>query len=223
MKEYIKILMKTMLFKGICPIDAEKFLECAKYKILHFKKNEIMLKNGNFNTKVYILLDGKINLYRIDFEGNCNIIESITSAQIFGASFACSGQKLSLSAVADSDCSVLVFDGEKLFNICNNSCDFHRVLVSNLIKIFSQKNILLNEKIQCLSKKTTKEKIMTYLFLVSQKIGENEFDIPFDRQQLADYLGVERSAMSVEISKLRKEKIIENNKNHFKILKDLSL
>ena len=83
------------------------------------------------------------------------------------------------------------------------------------------KNILLNEKIQCLSERTTKEKIMKYLSFYAQKTGKQEFDIPFDRQQLANYLGVERSALSVEIGKLRKEKIVESYKNHFKLLKNI--
>lgn len=221
MKTDINILMDCMLFKGVRPSDAEKFLRCFNYEILHFKKNEIIFNEGDFNTKIYILLSGVINLFRVDFWGNCNIVENIFSSQLFGVAFVCSKQKLSLSAIADKECFVLAFEGKNILKMCNKACHFHSVIISNLFEILSQKNILLNEKIQCLSERTTKEKIMKYLSFYAQKTGKQEFDIPFDRQQLANYLGVERSALSVEIGKLRKEKIVESYKNHFKLLKNI--
>ena len=117
------------------------------------------------------------------------------------------------------DTDIMFINSDKLFSSCRNGCEFHHTIIENLLNIVAKKNLMLNQKLQYISHKTTREKIMAYLNDQAKKQRSNEFTIPFDRQSLADYLGVERSAMSAEISKLVKQGIIETNRSSFKILK----
>jgi transcription antitermination factor NusG len=126
-------------------------------------------------------------------------------------------ETLPTNIVAAEKSTILFIDTDHLSHPCGNHCKFHITLINNLLRIMATKNVGLNQKLQCISQRTTREKILNYLLLEAKKHKANEFEIPFDRQSLADYLCVERSAMSAEISKLRNENILECNKNKFKI------
>ena len=103
-------------------------------------------------------------------------------------------------------------------NSCSNNCAFHQQLIFNLMKNLAEKAILFHQKVEIAAKRTTREKLMTYLMFQAKKAGSNRFRIPFDRQELADYLEVDRSGLSAEISKLRKEGVLESDKNTFVLL-----
>ena len=143
----------------------------------------------------------------------------IEPTQIFGESFACADEKkMPVDIVASEDSEILMVDCQRVIHSCSNACDFHRHIIFNLLKIVAKKNILFNQKIEITSKRTTREKLLTYLLQQAKKTGSDEFSIPYDRQELADYLEVDRSGLSVEIGKLKKEGIIDNRKNIFKML-----
>ena len=171
-------------------------------------------------TNVYSCrIKGKVQIAKDDFFGNRNIISMMEPSQLFGEAFACAGiEKLPVTATAVTDSEILLLDCRRVITTCGNSCEFHNRIIANLLRIVAAKNIMLNQKIELTSKRTTKEKLMAYLLMQAKQNKSRIFVIPYDRQELADYLGVERSAMSAELSKLRREGRIDYHKNQFKIL-----
>ena len=107
---------------------------------------------------------------------------------------------------------------ERILVTCSNNCPFHNKLIRNLMHDLAQKALMFHRKIDVISRRTTREKLLSYLNYEARRQGSGSFDIPFDRQGLADYLEVDRSGLSLEISKLRKEGILESRKNHFTLL-----
>lgn len=136
------------------------------------------------------------------------------------ATICAGGDKMPVSVMAIENSEIMLLDCKRIITTCSNSCQFHDQLIYNLMHIVARKNLMLNQKMEVLSKRTTREKIMTYLLYQAKQQDSSSFTIPYDRQGLVDYLSVERSAMSAEISKLRKEGILECKKNYFKLLKD---
>ena len=150
-----------------------------------------------------------------DFWGNRNIMTRITQGGIFAESFACTGEKLTVGAEAESECEIMRLKVGHVLGSCPKSCAGHAKLVGNLISELARKNLNFNSKLGHMGKRTTREKLLSYLSAQAMKSGKNEFDIPFDRQQLADYLCVDRSAMSAQLCALRDEGILKFKKNHF--------
>ena len=139
---------------------------------------------------------------------------------MFGESFACADVKrFPVSVVAVEDSQVLLIDSRRITVTCANACGFHNQMIFNLLKVVANKNLVLNQKIEITSRRTTREKLMAYLLLQAKIHRSDTFTIPYDRQALADYLEVERSAMSAEIGKLRRDGIIDCEKSTFRLLK----
>ena len=165
------------------------------------------------------MLSGSVSITKLDYFGNKSIISVIEPSDLFGESFACAETKaVSVSVVAQNDSEIMLIDCKRIIHSCSNSCEFHSRIIYNLLKILAEKNLMFNQKIEITSKRTTREKLMTFLSFQAAKNSSNSFYIPFDRQSLADYLEVDRSGLSCEIGKLRKEGIIESKRNYFKIL-----
>ena len=151
---------------------------------------------------------------------NKNIVAFIEKGQLFGEAFACADLKiLPVSVFSAEDSEIMLIDYRKIITTCSNTCSFHSKLIYNMLRIVANKNIILSQKIEFISKRTTKEKLLAYLSSEAKKAGSNSFSIPFSRQELADFLSVDRSAMSAELCKLRDSGVIEFNKNKF-VLKD---
>lgn len=218
MKKYISILQNCELFKGIEQEKVLALLGCLNGQLRNYKKGEFVFKNGNQIQVSGILISGGLQVVEYDYNGNKTIISTIEPLQLFGETYSFCNQDLPITIETSKDSVVLLINSFNIANPCQNSCQMHSVLINNLVKILSERNIKQNQKIRCISKRTTREKILNYLYSQSQKNSSKEFYIPFDRQQLADYLCVERSAMAYEIGKLCKEGIIETKKNLFKFL-----
>lgn len=217
--QYLKALKKCPLFKGIRDSDFSSMLQCMDSRTLYYQKNQPVFSEGEPADYVGIVLSGEIHIIKIDFDGNRNIIGTVTPSQLFGEVFACAGiSSLPVSAIAASDSTVLLVSCKKIITTCSSSCLFHNQVIQNLLHIVAEKNLMLNQKIQFLSKKTTREKLMAFLYAQAKENQSTTFTIPYDRQALADYLGVERSAMSTELGKLKKEGKIDFHKNRFQIL-----
>jgi CRP-like cAMP-binding protein len=138
---------------------------------------------------------------------------------MFAHAFACAELvEIPVSIVANEPSDIMLIDCSHVLHTCHNNCAFHQQLIFNLMKDLALKNLIFHQKIEITSKRSTRDKLMTYLMFCAKRAGNSSFDIPFDRQELADYLDVERSGLSAEISKLRAEGIIESNKKHFKLL-----
>ena len=217
-KNYISILQNCELFSGIEPEGILVLLGCLNWQIKKYSRDEFIFHEGKQTQVSGILISGALQIVEYDFNGNRTIISTIEPLQLFGEAYSFCNQDLPINIEASEDSVVLLINSLKLANPCQNSCKMHSVLIYNLVKILSVKNIKQNQKIQCISKRTTREKLLNYLYFQLQKNNSKEFYIPYDRQQLADYLCVERSAMAYEIGKLCKDGIIETKKNYFKFL-----
>lgn len=164
------------------------------------------------------ICSGKVQIERIDFYGNRSIMADVEQGELFGESFACAGAAVwPVNVVASEDSEVILINCHRISEPCSKACTFHGRMIFNLMKIISVKNLILHQKIEIISKRTTREKLRTYLLIQAKEHGSS-FTIPYDRQSLADYLEVDRSGLSAEISKLRKEGILESSKNRFTLL-----
>ena len=194
-------------------------LTCLGARTASYSKNQTIFWEGEPASLIGVVLSGKVQIAKDDFFGNRNIISMIGASQLFGEAFACAGvEKLPVTATAVTDSEILLLDCRRVITTCGNSCEFHNQIIANLLRIVAAKNIMLNQKIELTSKRTTREKLMAYLLMQAKQNKSHIFAIPYDRQELADYLCVERSAMSAELSKLRREGRIDYHKNQFKIL-----
>lgn len=218
MKKYLEILKKCPLFKGVDSNNLLAMLDCLDVKTEFFYKKQTILSEGSPAESICVMLKGSGHICRIDYFGNRSILSDIHEGEMFAEAFACaSTEKLPISVIADEYCEVMMINSENIMNTCDNGCDFHRRLVFNLMQELAARTIMFQQKIEITSQKTTREKLMTYLMICAKKSGCNSFEIPFDRQALADYLGVDRSGLSAEIGKLRKDGIIECRKNKFTV------
>ncbi len=219
MKNYFEILKKCDLFYNIDEENLEKMLTCLGAKVVSFDKKYTIFAEGSPAKYIGIMLSGSAQIFQVDYYGNRNIISSIETGEIFGEAFACAEIKsLPVTIIANEPSDIMLIDSTKVLYTCSNNCDFHRQLIFNMMKNLANKTLKFHQKIEITSKRTTREKLLTYLSVYSKNIGKTSFSIPFDRQELADYLEVERSGLSMEISKLKKDGIINSHKNYFELL-----
>jgi len=159
---------------------------------------------------VGLVLSGAVHVIQEDYYGNRSIVSTFQPPQLFGEAFACAGvASLPVSVEAAQDSTLLLLDCQRVIRTCSDACAFHQRLLSNLLHVVAAKNLLLTQKLSFLSKRTTKEKLMAYLMEEARRAGSPTFRLPYDRQGLADYLGVDRSAMSAELSKLRRAGVLD--------------
>jgi CRP-like cAMP-binding protein len=219
MKKYLDVLKAIDLFKGIEEADLQALLTCLGAKTFQYKKDQTVFFSGDHIEQFGIVLSGQVQIVQYDYYGNRSILAKIGPGKLFGESFAYAEiEKLPISVVAASESELLFIDCYKLTMPCSQSCAFHNRLIQNLLKIVAMKNIALTQKINITSKRTTREKLLAYLSMEAKKAGSSRFTIPFNRQELADYLAVERSAMSAELSKLRNDGVLIFHKNQFELL-----
>ena len=224
MKKFIPILKKCTLFSNINESDLLLMLNCLDANLLHFHKNQEIFSEGNSADYIGILLSGQAQIMRIDYYGNRHIIAIVEPSQLFGESFACAGiSHLPIAVTATCDTDIMLIPCKKITQTCNNACAFHNQIILNLLNVISRKNLFFNQKLEILSKRSTREKLIAYLLSEAQHHNSDSFIIPYDRQELADFLGVDRSGLSSEIGKLKKEGLIENNRKCFRIHSDLSI
>lgn len=219
MKKYFPILQRCPLFRGISEADLPLLLDCFEARVKKFSKKETVAAEGSAARDAGIVLSGSVQIEQSDYFGNRSILTTLTPGDLFGETFACAGlEKLPVSVIAAEDAEVLLVECRQILHPCSSTCGFHQQMIYNLMEVIAAKNIVLQQKMQITSKRTTREKLMAYLNMQAKRAGRNSFDIPYDRQELADYLEVERSGLSAEISKLRKEGVLESEKNHFILL-----
>ena len=219
MKKYIPILKRTRLFAGVGDNEIESMLSCLGARLKTYKKGEYVFRQGEYISDITVLLDGKLHIQKDDFWGNRSILGEIIVGEMFGEAYATKDSGALLNDVVSIEDSVVVFfDVKRILTTCSSSCRFHAIVVQNLFIAISEKNRKLVQKLGILSKRTTREKLISYLSEQAKKQNSGSFEIPFNRQQLADFLSVDRSAMSNELCKMRDEGLLEFYKNRFKLL-----
>ena len=219
MKNSFDVLRNCPLFNQIEDESLREMLACLGAKERRYKRGDTVFFEGDKAKFLGIVLKGSIQLVRVDYYGNRSILTNIEPPQLFGEAFACAGlESLPVDAVAAEDSEILLIDAQRIAHPCKNACRFHCQTIVNLLHIVAKKNLVLHQKMEITSKRSTREKLMTYLLLQAKKAKSRTFTIPYNRQELADYLEVERSGLSVEISKLRNEKVIECRRSTFTLL-----
>lgn len=216
MKEILSVIATSKLFSGIDEKEIGDMLKCLDAKIADFKKGDLILRAGDITESVCLVIKGCVLVVQDDVWGNRNIISRSVDGQTFAAAYACSyGLPLNVNVYADTFVTIVFLNVKRILTICPSACSRHSRIIRNLLVELAEKNLRFAEKINHIGQRTTKAKLMSYFSAESQKNGRFEFDIPFSRQQLADYLTVERSGLSVELGKMRKEGLIDFHKNHF--------
>lgn len=219
MKDFFDILRECPLFDRIGDESLKEMLGCLNAKERSYKKGDAVFAEGDKAKYLGIVLEGSVQLVRVDYYGNRSILANIEPPQLFGEAFACAGLKsLPVDAVAATDTRILLLDAQRIARPCGNACPCHGQTILNLLHIIAKKNLVLHQKIEITSKRSTREKLMTYLLLQAKKAKSHTFTVPYDRQELADYLEVDRSGLSAEISKLRNEKVLECRRSTFTLL-----
>lgn len=218
MKNKLKILENVKLFENVGE-NLEAMLQCLGSEEKNYVKGEIIILTGNPVSSVGILLSGEIQIIQEDYLGNRSILTELKPGHIFGETFACAGVTESpVTVLATEDSTVLFIGVSRIITTCPSSCRFHNQLIENLLKILARKNMLLNGKNQLLSQRTIRDKVLSYLSLQAEKKGNLQFEIPFTRNELADFLCVDRSALSRVLSILKTEGVIDYKKKQFKLL-----
>ncbi len=219
MKDFFDILRECPLFDRIGDESLKEMLGCLNAKERSYKKGDAVFAEGDKAKYLGIVLEGSVQLVRVDYYGNRSIVTNIEPPQLFGEAFACAGLKsLPVDAVAAADTKILLLDAQRIARPCGNACPCHGQTILNLLHIVAKKNLVLHQKIEITSKRSTREKLMTYLLLQAKNAKSHTFTVPYDRQELADYLEVDRSGLSAEISKLRNEKVLECRRSTFTLL-----
>lgn len=216
MNQYIPALKQTKLFSGVSEEDIMAMLACLQAKKQSYSKGEYVLNQGDSVRHIPVLVEGSLLIQKDDYWGNRSIIQMISVGEMFGEAYVGPDSSgITHDVIAAVNSTVLFFDVQKLFHVCSNACRFHSMVVQNLFYAISDKNRKLVQKLEHMSKRSTREKLISYLSEEAKRQKSSSFTIPFNRQQLADFLSVDRSAMSNELGKMRDEGLITFSKNQF--------
>lgn len=209
-------LSKTVLFRGTTPQEIQSMLQCLQAEEKWFKKGAVIYRTGDHVTAVGMVLSGSVSIEHDDVWGNKSIMDRIGPGQVFAETYACiPGEPLMVGVVASEPTTVLFLKINRLLETCMHACTHHGKLIRNLLTISAQKNLNLSRRIFHTSSKSIRGRLLSYLSFQAILQGSFEFDIPYNRQQLADYLSVDRSALSNELGKMQKDGLIKVDKNHF--------
>ncbi len=218
MEQYLFVLRNSPFFQGMTEEEILSVLHCVNASVVEKKKNEYIFRVGDSTEVMGLVLRGTVLSVQEDLWGHRNIMHRTGVGEFFAEPYAATpGSVLNVSVVAEEDSQIMLLNVGKLLQTCPTACTHHTHLIRNLVSVMAQKVLNLNDKVTHMAKRSTREKILSYLSAESMRQGKLSFTIPYDRQQLADYLCVERAAMSVELSKLQKEGYLKTNRNQFEL------
>ena len=218
MKDFLPVIRASRLFSGVSERELEAMLACLRPETKDYPKDAFVLRAGDTAEAVGLVLSGTILMLQEDVWGNRNILSKAGPGQIFAAAYACApGSVLNVSVLAETPVTVLFLNVGRVLTPCPAACAHHSRIIRNLLGELAGKNLRLGEKLTHMGQRTTRAKIMSYLSAEAQRLGTYELDIPFSRQQLADYLGVERSGLSLELGKMKQDGLLDFHKNHFEL------
>lgn len=219
MEKYLATLHACPFFAGMDSAEIRSVLDCVSASVAKKSAGRYIFRAGDSTEFMGLVLSGSVLVIQEDVWGHRNILSYCRAGDFFGETYAAKpGSVLNSSVVAEEDCEILFLNVRRILSPCGTACSHHQKLIRNLVGVLANKNLVLNGKITHISRRTTREKLLSFLSAESLRQGSLSFDIVYDRQQLADYLCVERAAMSAELSKLRKEGLLKTNRNHFELM-----
>lgn len=205
------------LFKGIDINNFEAMFSCIEGRVQKYNKHEIIQLAGSPVSTIGLVVCGSVQILRGFDDGKQNLLAELNAGELFGEVFACAGISCSpVTVLACENCEVLHFNYRKVITSCSSACIFHQKLIENMLFIVAQKNLMLNRKLEILSNRTIRERLL--VFFDQQRMGARKFVVPYSREELAAYLCVDRSAMSAELSKMQQEGLINYTRNNFELL-----
>ncbi len=212
-------VMHSYLFQGVKEEQMRSMLGCLNAEKRSYEKRENIIRVGDPTGKIGMVLEGCADISRDDYWGNRHIISAVRPSECFGESYAVMhGGAMRVNVQATADTVILFLDMDHILRVCSSACTFHSQIIRNLVTLLSSRNLALNDKMTHITQHTLREKLLSYLSAESLRHHSSYFDIPFDRQQLADYLNADRSAVSGELSRMKKEGLLDYQKNHFRLL-----
>ena len=221
MQKYMDSLTACPLFAGIGESGLISTLTCLGAHSRHCEKGETILAEGEPARYLGIVLSGTVQIARMGYDGSRSILSKLGPSDLFAEAFACAGiEAMPADVIAAERADVLLIEAERILRPCDHPCGFHHQMIYNLMRILATKNLSFHQRAEITAQRTTRGKLMTYLTLEARQAGSRSFDIPFDRQELADYLGVDRSGLSAEIGRLRREGVLSCTRSHFSLLAD---
>jgi len=207
------------LFKGIRPEDRAVMLGCVGYRIVSYPKGHIIALEGENLKHGGIVLSGAVDMIKEDLWGEKTLLLRLQKNEMFGETFACGADNRSVvTFIVAEDAEVLLIPFSRVTRSCTMACEFHHKLIENLVGILAGKNRDLLQKLEVVSKRSIREKLLAYLSLQAQTQESRYFEIPLGRLELADYLGVDRSALTRELVKMKADGLIDYDKNCFRLL-----
>ena len=216
MKNFLSVLQLSKLFYGISENELTAMLSCLDARKEAFPKESVVLRAGDTAESIGLVLSGSVLVVQDDIWGNRNIISRAGKGQTFAVAFACApGSGLNVDVIAETPVTIMFLNVNRILNVCSSACAHHSQIIRNLLGELAEKNLRFSEKLKHMGQRTTRAKIMSYLSAEAQRLGKYEFDIPFSRQQLADYLCVERSGLSLELGKMKRDGLLDYHKSHF--------
>jgi CRP-like cAMP-binding protein len=217
--QHIALLQRCSLFAGIDPDRLLSLLTCLDVTERSFQKGAFILRAGQPIKTVGVIVRGSAHMLQEDYWGNRTIIARVEPGELFAEAFCCAHvEQLPVSVQALEPSTVLYLDFNRIISNCSSACDFHTRLIQNMIALVAAKSVALTEKLEDVTQRTTREKLLSYLSRRALAVQSSAFDIPFNRQELADYLSVDRSALSSELSRMHNDALIHYHKNHFELL-----
>ncbi len=213
--DILPILAQSLLFQGVSLSDLPHLLRCLQPKEVTYPKDYTIIEEGDILDELAVIASGSVTVVRHDFWGNRTLVAKLGAGDIFAETVACTAEKSVASVITEEKTVVLFLAVQKIITSCPTACVFHQSIIENMVKLLAHKNLTLMQKMGHITKRSTREKLLSFLSEQALDRGHQEFSIPFDRQQLADYLCVDRSAMSSELGKMKREGLIEYNKNTF--------
>lgn len=207
--------LSAPIFRGIETAEYDDLVSCGCVRHADYAKGAVLFHTGDRTREFGILLRGEVHIENIDVWGNRIILHSIAPGQSFAETYAFCGAPMMVDVVSARDSRVLFVDLEPLLTPANHGKSWYPKLLQNLLVLSTNKNLAWSTRMFCISSKNIRTRVMNYLSGEAVRRGSMEFDIPFNRQQMADYLNVERSALSKELGRMQKEGILRFRKNRF--------
>lgn len=207
------------LFLQIDTTELDRLLSCLAIRQQHFLRGETILREGAAIDSIGIVLAGRVQVLRNDYDGTRSIVSSLGIGATFAESYVCAGETVCpVGVVASEESDILFLPYAKMLKICSRACGSHVQLVENMMKILAEKNLHLSEKLAVASKRTIRDRVMRYLDGLSRETGQDVVTIPFSRGEFADYLYVDRSALSRELGKMEEDRLITTRSKSFHLL-----
>lgn len=213
---HLEIIKKCKLFNNIEEENIIKILNDIKARSRRYSKGSYVIAAGDRVQNIGVVLSGEVQILRDDYWGNRSIVGRAEPSEMFGEAFCLSNlYEYPIDVMTTEDTEVLLINCKQLLAACDSRGACYNTIIRNMLRIIAERNINLVRKIEHISKRTTKEKLLSYLSFQAKKNNSSEFYIPFNREELAAYLSVDRSAMSNELCKMRNEGILSFKRNHF--------